>query len=118
MSTVEATNTEPVQKEVAGTTPALDTDEEPQNSLTQKFTDKEWAALKEFRVRATLPLLHIRERTHVLSQPFLPEIFEKAYDGKDGVRTTPIVIWGVELDPNGKKDARASVVLMKWLRAR
>jgi len=28
------------------------------------------------------------------------------------------VIWGVTLDPSGKKDARASVVLMKWLRAR
>jgi hypothetical protein len=26
-------------------------DEEPQNALTQKFTEKEWAALKEFRVR-------------------------------------------------------------------
>lgn len=52
------------------------------------------------------------------SQPLLPEILEKAYDGKDGARTMPIVIWGVELDPNGKKDARASVVLMKWLRAR
>lgn len=27
-------------------------DEEPQNALTEKFTDKEWAALKELRVRA------------------------------------------------------------------
>ena len=24
---------------------------EPQNELTKKFTDKEWAAIKEFRVR-------------------------------------------------------------------
>ena len=49
-----STNTEPESKKVAGeTTPAPDTDEEPQNSLTQKFTDKEWAALKEFRVRVT-----------------------------------------------------------------
>jgi len=29
----------------------VDADQEPQNTLTQKFTDKEWAALKEFRVR-------------------------------------------------------------------
>jgi len=29
---------------------ASDADNEPQNSLTQKFTEKEWAALKEFRV--------------------------------------------------------------------
>jgi hypothetical protein len=40
--------------EPASTEPALaDADEEPQNALTQKFTEKEWAALKEFRVRAT-----------------------------------------------------------------
>jgi hypothetical protein len=40
--------------EPAPTEPALaDADEEPQNALTQKFTEKEWAALKEFRVRAT-----------------------------------------------------------------
>ncbi|KAI9453016.1 CRAL-TRIO domain-containing protein [Lactarius psammicola] len=99
MSTVPATNPEPETK-VVETEPALDIDEEePQNSLTQKFTDKEWAALKEFR-------------------PLLPDILDKAYDGKEGARTTPIVIWGVKLDPNGKRDARASVVLMKWLRAR
>ena len=62
---------------------------------------------------------HVVAFTHSLAtQPHLPDIFEKAYDGKEGARTTSIVIWGVELDPNGKKDARASVVLMKWLRAR
>ena len=33
--------------------PATDADEEPQNALTQKFTEKEWAALKEFRVSPT-----------------------------------------------------------------
>ena len=51
-------------------------------------------------------------------QNILPDILEKAYEGKEGARNTSIVIWGVTLDPNGKKDARASVVLMKWLRAR
>ena len=51
-------------------------------------------------------------------QNVLPDILEKAYEGKEGARNTSIVIWGVTLDPNGKKDARASVILMKWLRAR
>ena len=51
-------------------------------------------------------------------QNILPDILEKAYEGKEGARNTSIVIWGVTLDPNGTKDARASVVLMKWLRAR
>lgn len=32
------------------TTPAPEV-EEPQNALTKKFTDTEWKALKEFRVR-------------------------------------------------------------------
>ena len=51
MSTVAATNTE--ETKVAEAKSAPDTDEEPQNTLTRKFTDKEWVALKEFRVRAT-----------------------------------------------------------------
>ena len=29
---------------------------EPQNALTQKFTDAEWKALKEFRVRSIISL--------------------------------------------------------------
>jgi hypothetical protein len=53
-----------------------------------------------------------------LFQSLLPDILEKAYGSKEGARATPIVIWGVTLDPNGKKDAHASVVLMKWLRAK
>jgi hypothetical protein len=36
----------PTEREPAGA------DEEPQNALTEKFTEKEWAALKELRVRA------------------------------------------------------------------
>lgn len=74
-------------------------EEEPQSPLTQKFTASEWAALKEFRT-------------------LLPEIFASAYDDKPDAKTTPVTIWGVTLDPSGKPDARASVVLMKWLRAR
>jgi hypothetical protein len=51
MSTVAPTNSD---SETKPTVPApTDADEEPQNALTQKFTEKEWAALKEFRVRAT-----------------------------------------------------------------
>lgn len=34
--------------------------EEPQNALTETFTDKEWAALKELRVRA----IKIRSTCH------------------------------------------------------
>jgi len=101
--------------------PHADTDKEPQNALTEKFTEKEWAALKELRVRA----IKIRSTRHFryidrsfFSQSLLPDVLEKAYDGREGARTTPIVIWGVTLDPNESKDARASVVLMKWLRAR
>ncbi|KAI9450759.1 CRAL-TRIO domain-containing protein [Russula earlei] len=100
-----------------------DADKEPQNALTQKFTEKEWAALKEFRVRPTRVSLNSRFvpcplTAAVLFQPLLPDVLEKAYEGKEDARTTPIVLWGVTLDPSGKKDARASVVLMKWLRAR
>jgi hypothetical protein len=39
-------NTKPTES-----TAVADTDDEPQNALTEKFTEKEWAALKEFRVR-------------------------------------------------------------------
>ena len=57
MSSVVLTNTEP-ETSVVETAPAPDIDEEePQNPLTQKFTDKEWAALKEFRVRSTTLML-------------------------------------------------------------
>lgn len=49
MSSVVVLNTEP-ETNVAPDTDSAD-EEEPQNALTQKFTDKEWAALKEFRVR-------------------------------------------------------------------
>ncbi|EIM86857.1 CRAL/TRIO domain-containing protein [Stereum hirsutum FP-91666 SS1] len=73
--------------------------DEPQNALTKKFTEKEWAALKEFR-------------------KLLPEIFASAYEEKGEAKRQPIKIWGVTIDPNGKPDAKVSVVLMKWLRAR
>ncbi|KAI0047854.1 CRAL/TRIO domain-containing protein [Auriscalpium vulgare] len=92
--------TQPTPTPTTTTKPGADVhDDEPQNTLTKKFTDAEWKALKEFR-------------------PLLPEILEKAYDEKPDAKSTPITIWGVTLDPSGAKDAKASVVLMKWLRAR
>ncbi|KAI0047853.1 CRAL/TRIO domain-containing protein [Auriscalpium vulgare] len=77
---------------------AGNSDGEPQNDLTRDFSVAEWHALKELR-------------------SLLPEILEQAYDARPGARTVPITIWGVTLDPNGVRDAQASVVLMKWLRA-
>jgi hypothetical protein len=54
MSTPAPANSDPETKptvpEPTEQAPA-DADEEPQNALTEKFTEKEWAALKELRVR-------------------------------------------------------------------
>ncbi|KAH9931807.1 CRAL-TRIO domain-containing protein [Fomitopsis serialis] len=72
--------------------------DEPQNPLTRKFTDAEWAAVKELRAQ-------------------LPEIFTEAYTSKED-KQAPITLWGVQIDPANPKDARVSVVLVKFLRAR
>jgi len=72
---------------------------EPQNALTEKFTEQEWTALKEFRKQ-------------------LPETLADAYSDAKEARGTPVKLWGVELNPDGTKSAKASVVLMKFLRAR
>ncbi|KAH8103829.1 CRAL-TRIO domain-containing protein [Cristinia sonorae] len=76
-------------------------EEELQNDLTKKFTDDEWKALKEFRTQ-------------------LPEIFAKAFHPEDtSAKPEPITLWGVTVDPYApKSDARISVLLMKFLRAR
>jgi hypothetical protein len=56
-SVVVLTNTEPETNVTPDTNSA--NEEEPQNALTQKFTDKEWVALKDFRVRrCTTPPLY------------------------------------------------------------
>jgi len=73
--------------------------EEPQNALTAKFTDAEWKALKEFRLK-------------------LPETISEAYADAGEHASASFQLWGVTVDPNGPPDARASVVLMKFLRAR
>ncbi|KAH9852631.1 CRAL/TRIO domain-containing protein [Lenzites betulinus] len=70
--------------------------EEPQNALTRKFTDAEWTAVKGLRAK-------------------LPEVFTKAYPDADPAPTS-IVLWGVTLST--VPDAKASVVLAKFARAR
>ena len=45
----------------------------------------------------------------------LPSVIEEVY--KDAKPET-ITLWGVTIDPKGTTDARASVILMKFLRAR
>ncbi|KAL5531370.1 hypothetical protein ACEPAG_4247 [Sanghuangporus baumii] len=77
------------------TTPAPEV-EEPQNALTKKFTDAEWKALKEFRAT-------------------LPSVVEEVYKSE---KPETVKLWGVTIDPKGTPDARGSVVLMKFLRAR
>ncbi|KAG6902585.1 hypothetical protein C0995_014592 [Termitomyces sp. Mi166 len=73
---------------------------EPQNTLTKQFTEGEWAALKEFRVE-------------------LPEIFAEGFPDDPKASEKVITFWGVSIDPKAPSvDARVSVVLMKFLRAR
>ncbi|OBZ66750.1 Phosphatidylinositol transfer protein SFH5 [Grifola frondosa] len=74
-------------------------EEEPQNFLTEQFTKDEWKALKELRTQ-------------------LPDIFSEAYIDQPDRKAGPITLWGVQIDPAGRNDARASVILMKFLRAR
>lgn len=45
-------------------------------------------------------------------------MFKKAFVEKEDYTPAPIVLWTVTIDPSGKKDAKASVILMKFLRAR
>jgi len=52
-------------------------------------------------------------------QSQLPDVFADAYPEQSEARETPVDLWGVILDPvNPKSDARVSVILMKFLRAR
>jgi hypothetical protein len=74
-------------------------DEEPQNPLTKKFTEQEWTALKELRKQ-------------------IPKVIAEAYSDNPEIKSKPLILWGVRIDSNGTKDPRASVILMKFLRAR
>ncbi|KAI6126482.1 CRAL-TRIO domain-containing protein [Pisolithus croceorrhizus] len=86
---------------VAKATPETRTDDdEPQNALTKKFTTAEWNALRQFRA-------------------MLPATFAEAFPDKPDASSTPYVMWGVTINPTKPaEDARVSVVLMKFLRAR
>jgi hypothetical protein len=77
----------------------LEDDKEPQNLLTEKFTEAEWKALREFRST-------------------LPETFKEAFPEQDDAGSMSYNLWGVTINPLKPKDARISVVLMKFLRAR
>ncbi|KAJ7491906.1 CRAL TRIO domain-containing protein [Mycena latifolia] len=79
--------------------PAKPETPEPQNALTEAFTGYEWKALTEFRKT-------------------VPDSLAKAYTEKPDAKTAPITLWGVRIDPANLVDARVSVVLMKFLRAR
>ncbi|KAG6335261.1 hypothetical protein ID866_3817 [Astraeus odoratus] len=76
--------------------PSIDVDEEeePQNQLTKKFTPAEWTALR------------------------LPEIISEAFPDDSDAGSAPYKLWGVTIDPTKSQDARVSVILMKFLRAR
>ncbi|KAF8500523.1 CRAL-TRIO domain-containing protein [Gautieria morchelliformis] len=76
-----------------------DEGEEPQNALTRKFSAAEWAAVKELRGA-------------------LSDVFKEAFPERADAGTAAVRMWGVELCPGRRDDARASVVLMKFLRAR
>lgn len=78
---------------------APENDDEPQNTLTKKFTDAEWSALRKFR-------------------PMLPATFAEAFPDNPGASSTPYILWGVTIDPTEPKNAKVSVILMKFLRAR
>jgi hypothetical protein len=52
MSSTTPADTEPISNPTEPS-PAAVADEEPQNPLTQKFSENEWAAVKELRVRAS-----------------------------------------------------------------
>ncbi|KAG7443538.1 CRAL/TRIO domain-containing protein [Guyanagaster necrorhizus] len=93
--------TAPAEAE-ATTAPSESTNKEanePQNSLTERFTTSEWNALKEFRKK-------------------LPEIFADGLPDKPDAKSAEITLWGVKIDPADPVDAKVSVVLMKFLRAR
>ncbi|KAF4593393.1 Phosphatidylinositol transfer protein SFH5 [Pleurotus pulmonarius] len=98
LATVEATKAEVKEPKKVDFKEA----EEPQNALTERFTSAEWKALKEFRA-------------------LLPKILAEAYPDNPKASGTPIKLWGIELNPQDvetPKDARVSVLLMKFLRAR
>jgi hypothetical protein len=78
---------------------ALELNEAELTPLTKKFTKAEWKGVRDLGA-------------------LLPGIFADAYD-KDTEASNKIVrMWGVDIDPqHPAKDARVSVILVKFLRA-
>jgi hypothetical protein len=77
-----------------------DVEEAELTPLTKKFTEPEWEALRKFRA-------------------LLPAAFADAYDNDPEAKNKTIRMWGVDIDPqHPEKDARVSVILVKFLRAR
>ncbi|KAF9069766.1 CRAL-TRIO domain-containing protein [Rhodocollybia butyracea] len=72
---------------------------EPKNALTEKFTPKEWDALKAFREQFS-------------------DVLASAYPDNTDAQRSKITLWGVVIDPANLRDARVSVIFMKFLRAR
>ena len=66
-----------------------------------------------------LPLLFMSQRSFPASiQTKLPYIFETAFPRKEN-KLSPVTLWGILINPlNPVADARVSVVLIKFLRAR
>ncbi|KZP01732.1 CRAL/TRIO domain-containing protein [Calocera viscosa TUFC12733] len=77
---------------------SADVMEGPQTKLTRQFTPAEWTALNEMK-------------------NLLPSIFEEAFPDNEKARIAPVTIWGVSVAPDCL-DARSSVVLMHFLRAK
>ena len=55
----QTTTAAPAEPAATPAAPALVAPAEPQSALTEKFTDAEWTALKELRVRSTFHTLHV-----------------------------------------------------------
>ena len=97
--------------------PTTEEPTEPQSPLTKQFTEPEWEALKAFRVSCPYDVLSQHMHQPAL-QAELPQILADSYPDNPSAKDTAITLWGVRIDPLNPKDARVSVVLMKFLRAR
>jgi hypothetical protein len=90
----------PVLDSTATVEQQKDVEEAELTPLTKKFTEPEWEALRKFRA-------------------LLPATFADAYDKDPEAKNKTIRMWGVDIDPqHPEKDARVSVILVKFLRAR
>jgi hypothetical protein len=69
-------------------------------------------------VYVTPTIIRVAVLTPYLDQTKLPYIFETSFPEKEN-KLAPVNLWGVSVDPSAPVgDARVSVVLVKFLRAR